>query len=313
MLGIPSPCGIFLLLKAGEIPPQELLKDPFVEGISVRVRWRDVEPEPGRYDWSYLDSIFDLSERYDKKVMLRILAGYWSPQWLYESGIPILKAYFRGQEVRFPAVWDERYMYYFSRLVREVGKRYGNHPRLILVHMSGPTIFSAEPILARNSKELKTIESHGFSPYSILERWKETARLFKETFPNRVLSLNIHYVIDADTTLLSKLLKEIEEIIPLGYLSIQGNWLGVDFVEQHPDLFHMVLKHKESGGIVGFQTIAPLLKRARSRGMDRKRAREYVESTLQLAKRVQANYLEVYPSDVGYLRGRFDRPKCPAP
>lgn len=56
--------------------------------IKQQVRWEDVEPEPGQYDWGMLDVTLELAAEYDIMVMASVLD---TPDWARESGVDLSK------------------------------------------------------------------------------------------------------------------------------------------------------------------------------------------------------------------------------
>jgi hypothetical protein len=48
------PSGIFI--SGGQYQEEPLLAKPFVDGALIRVRWHELEPSEGQFDWRYLDS-----------------------------------------------------------------------------------------------------------------------------------------------------------------------------------------------------------------------------------------------------------------
>ncbi len=51
--------------------------------IKQQVRWEDVEPSPGQYDWTSLDVSLALAAEYNTKVMLSVVTA---PEWAREPG-----------------------------------------------------------------------------------------------------------------------------------------------------------------------------------------------------------------------------------
>jgi hypothetical protein len=51
--------------------------------IKQQVRWKDVEPQPGQYDWTALDVSLKLAQEYGTKVMLSVVTA---PDWAREAG-----------------------------------------------------------------------------------------------------------------------------------------------------------------------------------------------------------------------------------
>ncbi len=97
--------------------------------------------------------------------------GYWSPGYIYDMGVRsfhvrlsgstilaqrFIRAY--GEEAELPIVWDREYLKLTTSFIRKLGERYSNDTEVLaLVHLSGPTLFSAEPILARDDSELELL------------------------------------------------------------------------------------------------------------------------------------------------------------
>jgi len=313
------PKGIFLLLSAGSFPPSFLLEENFIQGISVRVRWKDVEKSPGKYDWSYLDKIFELAQREHKKVFLRLLGGFWSPSWIYRKGVPffeiklhgkgfVAKSFINkyGDQIKLPVVWDKRYLELWASFVKVVGKKYNSKPELVLVHLSGPTFFSAEIILARNKKEFERLKTVGFNSTQFLKAWEKTIKIFKEAFPNKPLALNVHYVIKEDSLKLYVKLFELSYKILKDCLVIQGNWfsprhiLWLDRTSKIPDkemflLFCRAHKYKIP---IGFQEAFPFSKAMKRHHLSINKTKRIRKKLLKLLLKLDIQYIEIYLEDI---------------
>lgn len=63
--------------------------DPAVQGVFVRLSWKDINTGYNKYDWSILDRAFISALRYGKSVTVGIEVGGNSiPEWVFTSGIP---------------------------------------------------------------------------------------------------------------------------------------------------------------------------------------------------------------------------------
>src|SRR5271169_3186959 len=51
------------------------LNNPYISGVALQIRWRDIEPVQGNPDWSKLDQLFAAAEASKKWVQLLIFAG----------------------------------------------------------------------------------------------------------------------------------------------------------------------------------------------------------------------------------------------
>ena len=56
--------------------------------IKQQVRWENIEPQPGQYEWGGLDVAFDLASEYGIKVMVSVVTA---PEWAREPGAPLDK------------------------------------------------------------------------------------------------------------------------------------------------------------------------------------------------------------------------------
>jgi len=87
----PSPNGLVVVL---ENKPEEnqlglrALKNPYIRGVALQIRWRDIEPVRGQPNWSKLDQLLAAAESSNKWVQLLIFPGFFSPSWAIEGADP---------------------------------------------------------------------------------------------------------------------------------------------------------------------------------------------------------------------------------
>jgi hypothetical protein len=82
------PRGIYVLVGWGadQVVDEKALSQPFVHGITVRQYWKDIETQPGVYNWDKIDRNFDLAMEQGKGVRLAITGGAYTPKWLIGDG-----------------------------------------------------------------------------------------------------------------------------------------------------------------------------------------------------------------------------------
>lgn len=85
----PRPAGIFDLPAAitqdsriGPIDKHPWL-NPVVDGLRIRVAWKDIETADGVYDWSLIDECLATAATSGKVVGISVGAGIGCPAWLY--------------------------------------------------------------------------------------------------------------------------------------------------------------------------------------------------------------------------------------
>ncbi|MBE6612292.1 MAG: DUF4832 domain-containing protein [Ruminococcaceae bacterium] len=75
----------------GIAPGDHLEHVPGLNHLYLRIDWADIEPEEGRFDWKWLDGIFDEWSRYGYRFSFRVCCfvsntPYSTPKWVREAG-----------------------------------------------------------------------------------------------------------------------------------------------------------------------------------------------------------------------------------
>jgi hypothetical protein len=117
----------------------EVKGQPLTSIAYLRIYWRFVEPEMGKYNWPMLDKVLKTARERKQTLMLRI-APYGTTT---DNDVPDWYRKLVGDESGkgLPAKWrtdpeNPLYAKHFTSLVRELGKRYDGHPDLELVDVS---------------------------------------------------------------------------------------------------------------------------------------------------------------------------------
>lgn len=288
--------GIYSLMKANAPVQPSVLELSFVEGISIRVFWKDIEPEEEKFDWNYIDNVIRKAEKANKKAMLRIIPGIRSPEWIYNKrGVGALefkdiKQYHTtyGKVVKMPVPWDSVYLEEWIKFVRKVGERYGKSSSLVMVHMAGPTAFNAEMHLPKKGEGKTLIEGAGYSKHKIVSAWRMVIDAYSNAFPGKALALNTAVPLREDGAL--------EEIIQYGLsrvgklFYIQGNWLSAYTTDSYYS--HNVILDFRKKGVdnVGFQMLGSSEFKAEQQGP--------LDVAVQKGLNAGAKYFEIYQEDI---------------
>lgn len=286
--------GVYSLMNGMEPVNSSVLKLSFVEGVSIRINWDAVEPEEGKFDWSYLDNSFRDVERAKKKAMLRILPGVHSPEWVYKKGVASLqlkdanphhKTY--GKLLRMPVPWDAAYIREWTKFVNILGKRYGCNDALILIHMAGPTASSAEMHIPKKGEGKTLIQEAGYSKDKIVKAWKEVIDAYSNAFPKKVLALNIAVPFRKDGALEEVIQYAVSKIE--NSLYVQGNWLSAHTTDSfYPYRVILDLKKNNSTNI-GFQMLGASKYESRQGSLD---------ASIEKGLIAGAMYFEIYQVDI---------------
>jgi hypothetical protein len=103
--------------------------------------WRQLEPEPGKFDWAGFEKKWDSPLAKGKHVILRLFLEYPNeptglPQWVIDSGVK--RTPYDTKEVGKGLCpdWDDpRLLEALLRFVAAFGKRYNSHPRVAFIQL----------------------------------------------------------------------------------------------------------------------------------------------------------------------------------
>jgi len=90
---------------------------PGLKGGLIIYRWRDLEAEPGVYDWSQVEGLMAMARGEGLRYAFALLVGPDSPEWLYEQGVPKVLTTQEGWQ--FPYYFDPLYLESFEQVNNE--------------------------------------------------------------------------------------------------------------------------------------------------------------------------------------------------
>lgn len=186
-----------------------LLDKPEVNGLSVILTWRELNPEEEKYDFSRLDSLLSLVQAHNKTLIVRVStcgadknAESDTPDWVLKSevkSVPFKDA--QGKDHKMPVFWDSTYLAKWGNFVQDFGKRYDKNPALHSVGITGGGVMGgtmvvpelSNPLNKEKYKELEKLltKEHGMSQRQLVEHWKYVADIFPKAFPTARLNFDI--------------------------------------------------------------------------------------------------------------------------
>lgn len=173
----------------------QALDNPFISGVALQIRWRDLEPVQGKPDWSKLDQLFAAAQSSKKWVQLLLFPGFFSPAWALEGAqtavFPLQYGPGKGTLEKLPMPWDRVYLNHWFDFLKLVSDRYGKSPAFRLIAADGPTSVSAEFTLPGKPEAVETWLRSGYTPRKYLDAWQKTFQVFAADFPNQYVSLSL--------------------------------------------------------------------------------------------------------------------------
>jgi hypothetical protein len=179
-----KPRGIFALIKWGEAPEDQTWKDSGLDGVTLRRYWKEFNPAHKEYKWGKLDRLFAKADSFSKKISLIIAPGFYSPPWVLDSLDKSQKPLFvvphgeyEGEKRPLPLPWNSKYLNWWFTFVDTLAKRYGAHPVLSHIAMTGPNSHNGEVNLPNKNKwkkEFPQYDPRGQWKDIVLENWRNS-------------------------------------------------------------------------------------------------------------------------------------------
>ena len=111
-----------------------------LDGGFCQIRWADLEPVKGQFDYSVIDNAISEARQYNSskglsnangfKVLIRIRAGVHSPQWVKDrvgSVTWYFKDFSSNQTHELPLFWQGRYKTDYRNMMTALANRYDNN------------------------------------------------------------------------------------------------------------------------------------------------------------------------------------------
>jgi hypothetical protein len=197
--GPRPPHGVFSAGPAGVPVPADVLSHPFVNGVTVRHRWPDVEPFEGVYDWSHVDTEITRVAEAGKAVLLRIAAGGRNtPSWVLAAGVQTFSFVdsnsFRdtfGETLTIPVFWDPVFLAKKTQFIAAMGRRFAEHPSVRLVSASCANATTDDWNVPDSAVDVDNWLALGYTPDKLIEACKEIIDAAMTAFPDQLVLMAV--------------------------------------------------------------------------------------------------------------------------
>lgn len=119
------------------LPTDEPIDYPDPQIAYFRIPWRMIEPEQGKYDFSFLDDVLETADKKGQKVMLRFPphaarpGPLELPEW-FRSALQLPERRIRDKQTPLHPLYFETY----GNMIRAVGEHIDGDPRITAIDMS---------------------------------------------------------------------------------------------------------------------------------------------------------------------------------
>jgi len=104
---------------------------PFIKGVADRIKWSDMEPQMGVYDWSKMDEKIQNAVKGKYYYYFVLWTGPHSPEWIYDYGVPKVACKGGGSNAKavFPYYLDKNYSNYFYQFIGKLAAHIASLPK----------------------------------------------------------------------------------------------------------------------------------------------------------------------------------------
>ena len=222
--------GLYVMIYPSWLPQtssfENALAKPYIDGATIIAQWRIIEPAPGIFDFSSMDKWIGLAVAQHKKIGIGVMAGCWSPDWLYDTNHRVHKNKFNYNrnpqgtpectELTLPSAWDPVFVSEYNNMMGTMARHLhelsiaGSPPdaafdALRIVKIGGINNTTEELRLYSNSyphgddgpcnqSDAPPIWlAAGFAPKKIVDAWVNIAQNIASAFPSKIMSIDIIY------------------------------------------------------------------------------------------------------------------------
>jgi hypothetical protein len=267
---------LFAFSPTGAPIPKDVLGYPAV-GVVVRANWQTLNPAPARYDWTQVDNDVAAAKAAGKRVVLAFYTGPSTPEWIAAARFSFAWPTRTGS-FTMPATYDPAVTAAWNTFVSAAGARYGGNPSVVAVHITGPTVFSAEYHM---SVELS--RQPGYSATRHLAAWSNSIQVFNAAWrTNQFLISDISQVFTVRDGLREQIAAQVAA------LGTRRVWFQMDHLRlgaaaNEPDAA-LVESYRAKGFTVGFEFVQPAASQVQ------------FDELVNLGASQGASYLQVYES-----------------
>lgn len=191
----------------------ETWDSPHITGVFLRLRWRDVNPSLGVYDWTVLDREIMQAVSKDKFYSVAVLAGEdGTPEWIFNSAPPVNRLTLDANEQdsrcryrSFGDVTDPDYATYYKAMLTNLAAHLKSNAdwyrRLAYIKPSGANNTTAENRLPNGCKPVagaacggvpscnnRTWVAAGYTPQKLYDFYQDIFTHIAARFPDKSMT-----------------------------------------------------------------------------------------------------------------------------
>ena len=189
------PEGVFSIANSGLPPQDEVLADPNVDGVSIRLDWANLEPIEGNFDFSYLDTTVASCAAASKKVLLRIGTQSGKPAWVTTAVKNAGGLFFHfvsdGKNTSIPVFWDPTFLQKKTAMIAALGAHFTANPTVAIVVASFANASSEDWNVPHTTQYVAQWLNLGYTSDKLIGAGHTIIDATMTAFPNQFVTLAV--------------------------------------------------------------------------------------------------------------------------
>ncbi|WP_404352610.1 hypothetical protein LG324_06550 [Phycicoccus jejuensis] len=168
--------------------------DRLRRGVSqqwLKVRWSDLEPQEGAYNWEPITNI--LASDPNLVVRVHVNGGQFAPEWLKVAAGKVTVTNAKdGITATVGQYWTPRYMSAYDRFVTALGAKFDGNARVASVNMFGTSLIYDEPWITGGAASGAALYSAGLTKDKVVAAQNAGLAATVAAFPHTVVEMPLH-------------------------------------------------------------------------------------------------------------------------
>ncbi len=172
---------------------ENLLAYDHVDGILLRIPWKDIELQKWVYDFSKIDYQLDLAKKYNKHITLSIIVD--TPDWFKNTENTFYYTLLDGSQKDMAYPWNEDFLDSYKKLISVLGKKYNDDDTIHLIQVWNASFNGIE------MQYYRTIEASDiwYTDEKAISSWTQILSSFNTHFPDKIIANDYHPLLWNDT------------------------------------------------------------------------------------------------------------------
>ena len=260
-------------------------------GISWRFKWSDLETGDGTYTWDLVDSAIASTKSVNKKVMLRVISGIYSPVWVdaisrtltFSSSLTPNPSIY-PPTLTMPVPWDPTYLAKWTAFIAAFGRRYSGDTSIFSFQVAGGGMIG-DMYLPRTT----AWKASGYTDTKLMSSYETILSAYVQAFPSQRLNLDIVEPLASGSNVMGPLVSYCATAYGSGVF-IQQNGLKASYAAEVGP-YRKLIEHAATTGSAGYQVSNAFTSSSGS-------VTGTPDTTLGVAIQDHVTYVEVYYQDI---------------